>query len=98
MLCNLCRKSRYYKGAGVDAEQRVKLSKLAWDAISSEFGGRHELYERNYAGNVENIKIETFFSAQAAGDTEHLSRLAQNCLDDYDLTGWTAPTWMGPGQ
>jgi 4-hydroxyphenylacetate 3-monooxygenase len=88
----------YYKGAGVDAEQRVKLSKLAWDAISSEFGGRHELYERNYAGNVENIKIETFFSAQAAGDTEHLSRLVQNCLDDYDLTGWTAPTWMGPGQ
>jgi aromatic ring hydroxylase len=28
---------------------RVKLMKLMWDAIGSEFGGRHELYERNIA-------------------------------------------------
>ena len=30
--------------------------KLLWDAIGTEFGGRHELYERNYAGNHENIR------------------------------------------
>ena len=89
---------QYYKGAGMDAEQRVKLSKLAWDAIGSEFGGRHELYERNYAGNIENIRIETFFSAQADGDKAYLEQLVQTCLNDYDLNGWTAPTWMGPGQ
>ena len=82
--------------AGIDAEQRVKLSKLAWDAIGSEFGGRHELYERNYAGNIESIKVETFFAAQAAGDCAYLERLVQNCLYDYDLTGWTGPTWCGP--
>ncbi len=86
----------YYKGAGIDAEQRVKLSKLAWDAIGSEFGGRHELYERNYAGNIESIKVETFLAAQAAGDRAYLERLVQNCLHDYDLTGWTGPTWCGP--
>ena len=88
----------YYKGAGIDAEQRVKLSKLAWDAISSEFGGRHELYERNYAGNLESIKVETFFAAQAAGDRAYLERLVQSCLNDYDLTGWTGSTWLGPEQ
>lgn len=88
----------YYKGAGIDAEQRVKLSKLAWDAISSEFGGRHELYERNYAGNLESIKVETFFAAQAAGDRTYLERLVQSCLNDYDLTGWTGSTWLGPEQ
>lgn len=88
----------YYKGAGIDAEQRVKLSKLAWDAMSSEFGGRHELYERNYAGNLESIKVETFFSAQADGDKAYLDQLVQTCLNDYDLHGWTVPTWMGPGQ
>ena len=27
-------------------------SSLMWDAIGSEFGGRHELYEINYAGSV----------------------------------------------
>ncbi len=88
----------YYKGAGMDAEQRVKLSKLAWDAIGSEFGGRHELYERNYAGNLESIKVETFFAAQAAGDKTNLDALVQSCLDDYDLKGWTVPTWMGPAR
>jgi len=45
------------KEPGIDAEERVKLFKLVWDAIGSEFGGRHELYERNYAGNAENAKI-----------------------------------------
>jgi 4-hydroxyphenylacetate 3-monooxygenase len=41
----------FYRGSdGTDAEQRVKLFKLVWDAIGSEFGARHELYERNYSG------------------------------------------------
>ena len=31
--------------------------KLLWDAIGTEFGGRHELYEMNYAGNHEDIRI-----------------------------------------
>ena len=41
---------RYYRGTGIDAEERVKLMKMIWDAIGTEFGGRHELYEVNYAG------------------------------------------------
>ena len=36
---------------GIDAVERVKLMKLLWDAIGTEFGGRHELYERNYSGS-----------------------------------------------
>ena len=50
---------RYVRGSnGYDAVSRVKLMKLMWDAVGSEFGGRHELYERNYAGNHENIRLE----------------------------------------
>ena len=38
----------YVRGSGgVSAVERVKLMKLLWDAIGSEFGGRHELYEVN---------------------------------------------------
>ncbi|WP_281933309.1 4-hydroxyphenylacetate 3-hydroxylase C-terminal domain-containing protein [Paenibacillus tyrfis] len=33
--------------------EKIKLNKLLWDAIGSEFGGRHGLYERNYTGNCE---------------------------------------------
>jgi 4-hydroxyphenylacetate 3-monooxygenase len=36
-------------GAG-SPEERVKLFKLAWDAIGSEFGSRHTQYEMFYAG------------------------------------------------
>jgi 4-hydroxyphenylacetate 3-monooxygenase len=34
----------------VPAEERIKLFKLAWDAVGSEFGGRHHQYEMFYAG------------------------------------------------
>jgi 4-hydroxyphenylacetate 3-monooxygenase len=46
----------YFKGATIDAENRTKLFKLAWDLIGSPLGSRHELYERFYAGDpIRNI-------------------------------------------
>ena len=41
---------RYIRSPGVAAEERVKLFKLVWDAVGSEFGGRHHQYEMFYAG------------------------------------------------
>ena len=35
----------------MDHVERIKILKLMWDAIGSEFGGRHELYEINYSGS-----------------------------------------------
>ena len=35
---------------GVEAEERVKLYRLAWDLIGTEFAGRHLQYEMFYAG------------------------------------------------
>jgi aromatic ring hydroxylase len=47
-----CYLDTYVRGSnGYDAVSRVKVMKLLWDAIGSEFGSRHELYERNYGGN-----------------------------------------------
>ncbi|MFF2483436.1 4-hydroxyphenylacetate 3-hydroxylase family protein [Paenibacillus sp. NPDC058071] len=42
---------RAYRGADRDAEERVKLLKLAWELVGSRLGARHELYERFYAGD-----------------------------------------------
>lgn len=42
---------RYFAGASVGAEEKVRLFKLAWDVFGSELGTRHELYERFYAGD-----------------------------------------------
>ena len=35
---------------GIDATERVKLYRLAWDLIGTEFAGRHHQYELFYAG------------------------------------------------
>ena len=59
---------------GYSAEDRVKLMKLMWDAIGSEFGGRHELYERNYFGNHESIRFETLLVAEVTGRDRRATR------------------------
>lgn len=41
---------RSLRGAGISGQEKAKLMKLAWDLCGSEFGSRHELYEKNYAG------------------------------------------------
>jgi 4-hydroxyphenylacetate 3-monooxygenase len=42
---------KYYRGANVDAHDRIRLFRLAWDLIGSPLGSRHELYERFYLGD-----------------------------------------------
>jgi 4-hydroxyphenylacetate 3-monooxygenase len=89
---------KYVRGSnGIDAVERMKIMKLLWDASGSEFGGRHELYEMNYAGNNEQIKIETLQAAEAMGVMDMMERFADDCMAEYDLDGWTTPDFVNPG-
>jgi 4-hydroxyphenylacetate 3-monooxygenase len=83
----------YYRGSGASALDRVKLYKLIWDAIGTEFGGRHELYERNYAGNHEQIRVDAVSFARRTGVLDRCSQLVDECLADYDVDGWTGEVW-----
>jgi 4-hydroxyphenylacetate 3-monooxygenase len=88
---------KYVRGSnGYDAVSRVKVMKLLWDAIGSEFGSRHELYERNYGGNHEAIRTEILAAQDATGLTEAYRNLAEQCLAEYDLDGWTVPDLVNP--
>lgn len=88
---------RFFRGShGIDSEHKLKLMKLAWDALGSEFGGRHELYERNYFGNSEKIRTDVLRQAEASGAAAAVRALVDQCLADYDLNGWTDPTWFNP--
>jgi 4-hydroxyphenylacetate 3-monooxygenase len=83
---------RFLRGSnGVEAVDRVKVLKLLWDAVGTEFAGRHELYERNYAGNHENTRVELLFGQTADGQLDAHKALVDACLAEYDLTGWTVP-------
>ncbi|MGI9612735.1 MAG: 4-hydroxyphenylacetate 3-hydroxylase C-terminal domain-containing protein, partial [Acidimicrobiales bacterium] len=89
---------KYVRGSnGIEAVDRLKVMKLLWDAIGSEFGGRHELYERNYAGNNEQIKLENVEAAQAMGLMDQFEAFADQCLSEYDLDGWTNDAFVNPG-
>ena len=83
---------RFYRGSnGYEAVDKIKLVNLLWDAIGSEFGGRHELYERNYFGNHESIRFETLLVADVTGATKRYKGFAEQCMAEYNLDGWIAP-------
>ncbi|CAM2010733.1 4-hydroxyphenylacetate 3-hydroxylase family protein [Acanthopleuribacter pedis] len=82
---------QYLRGSQTDAEERMKVMKLLWDATGSEFGGRHLLYEHNYLGSHEFVRLDSFFSSLGNGDLNDCVDMVDDCMDEYDLDGWTAP-------
>ncbi|HVY65471.1 MAG TPA: 4-hydroxyphenylacetate 3-hydroxylase N-terminal domain-containing protein [Gammaproteobacteria bacterium] len=88
---------RYMRGSnGYTAEQRIKLMKLLWDCIGTEFGARHELYEINYGGSTEEIRRYALFSAMGNGNAAKFKGFAEQCMAEYDLNGWTVPDLINP--
>jgi 4-hydroxyphenylacetate 3-monooxygenase len=61
------------------ADERVKLFKLAWDAVGSEFGSRHVQYEMFYAGATFVTKGHSFRRYDWDGATD----LVDEVLSSY---------------
>jgi 4-hydroxyphenylacetate 3-monooxygenase len=88
---------KYMRGSnGYTAIDRAKLLKLLWDAVGTEFGGRHELYEINYGGSSEEIRRYVLFTAQAIGTAKRIEGFAESCLNEYDIDGWKVPDLKDP--
>ncbi len=68
-------------------EERVKFMKLAWDAIGSEFAGRHTQYEMFYAG----AQFVTRAHAFRTYDWDRAAGLVDSVLERYALGDSTAP-------
>ena len=85
---------RYYRGSSGDAQERIKLFKLIWDAMGSEFAGRHAWYEVNYSGNQEQMRLDMLRFSRARGIADRQRELVDRCLADYDLDGWTRGPWI----
>jgi 4-hydroxyphenylacetate 3-monooxygenase len=60
---------------------RVKLFKLAWDAVGSEFGSRHQQYEMFYAG----ANMVTRGHAFRTYDWDRAVSLVDGFMSSYDL-------------
>ena len=48
------------RSASTDAKSRVALMRLAWDFLGSEFGSRHQQYEKFYGGASFLVKQNVF--------------------------------------
>ncbi len=71
----------YYQSGHASAEDRVKLLKLAWDLIGTEFGGRQMQYEMFYAGAPFITQARNYM----AYDWKRPGRLVEECLAQYGL-------------
>ena len=67
----------------MNAKDRVKLFKLAWDAIGSEFGSRHIQYEIFYAGAQFAVRNHSFRTY----DWEKATGMVDDFMSGYDLPG-----------
>jgi 4-hydroxyphenylacetate 3-monooxygenase len=70
--------------------------KLLWDAIGTEFGSRHELYEVNFSASHEEIRRYALFGALASGQYDRWKGFADSCTADCDLNGWTVADRINP--
>ena len=77
----------YIQSPGTPAVERVKLLKLAWDLLGSEFASRHVQYEMFYAGAPFVVKMRMFQNY----DFESAGALVDQALDGYGLDGATGP-------
>lgn len=67
--------------------ERVKLLKLAWDAVGSEFASRHTQYEMFYAGAQFVTRGHSFRTYDWAAARSLVSTIS----DRYDLAGSLTP-------
>ena len=76
---------RFVRSPGYPSVERVKLLKLVWDLIGSEFASRHQQYEMFYAGApfLVRSRMSQVYDFARAGD------LVDRVLAGYDLDGVT---------
>ena len=81
---------KYVRGSfDIDSTERIKILKLMWDAIGTEFGGRHELYEINYAGTPEEVKMQCLRHSISKGNMGEMTKFVDACMNDYSVHGWS---------
>jgi 4-hydroxyphenylacetate 3-monooxygenase len=79
---------KYLQAAKGDAEERIKLFRLAWDVACSSFGGRQELYERFFFGDPVRMAGALYSLYDKAPLMERVRQFLGR--DDPPLTDTTA--------
>ncbi len=73
--------SKYYQGATVDARDRIRLFRLAWDLVGTQFGSRQALYERFFNGDtvvLRQRRYATYDYSQALASVDRFFAAADS--------------------
>ena len=73
----------YFQTPQMNAPDRMKLFKLAWDVVGSEFAGRQQQYEKFYAGASFIIRNHSFREAP----WDHFDGVVDDLMASYDIPG-----------
>jgi 4-hydroxyphenylacetate 3-monooxygenase len=65
----------YWSVPGQSAKDRMKLTKLAWDLLGSDFAGRHMQYEKFYAGPSFVMNSYSYLTGPWKDWTERVDQL-----------------------
>ena len=70
---------RFYRGAAASAEERVKLLRLIWDLVGTEFGGRQLQYDMFYsaAQHIADMRMYRWY------DWDKARAMVDRCLSQY---------------
>jgi 4-hydroxyphenylacetate 3-monooxygenase len=71
----------YWQTPQLGALERMKLLRLAWDVIGSEFAGRHQQYEKFYAGASFIVRNHSHRETP----WEELHEVVDGLLASYDV-------------
>jgi 4-hydroxyphenylacetate 3-monooxygenase len=52
--------AKFYQGAAINGPERVRLFRLAWELVGTQFGSRQALYERFFNGDVTVLRMRRF--------------------------------------
>jgi len=71
----------YWSTPDQTAKSRMKLTRLAWDLVGSEFAGRHIQYEKFYAGPGFVMNLYSFLSCP----WDDLGEIVDGLMSGYDV-------------
>lgn len=76
--------NRYIRSPGYTSEQRSALMKMAWDMVGSEFAGRHQQYEKFYAGAPFIVRTHVYRHY----DFKNAVRIVDQALSSGSMAGY----------
>jgi 4-hydroxyphenylacetate 3-monooxygenase len=71
---------KYWSVQGQTGKERMKLFRLGWDLLGSEFAGRHMQYEKFYAGPGHVMNLYSYFNCP----WDDLKGLVTEIMSGYD--------------